>query len=205
MNPAGPPGVRKRQARGERRIASLLDAAAGVFAEVGYARASTNAIAARAGASPGTLYQFFPNKEAIADALAQRYIEQLRLAHTSAFPPELATLPLTELLDRILDPIIDFNLANPGFRALLSDPGVPMNVATSKQPLSEAMADRLETLIAAREPGLPVEDRRRCAQYAMTVFGSLLPLVLRAEGAERPAAIAEVKRVLSAYLSGYLS
>src|SRR6266542_6598743 len=60
----------RRQARGERRIAQLLDAAGEVFATVGYAAATTNAIAAQAGVSPGTLYQFFPNKQAMAEALA---------------------------------------------------------------------------------------------------------------------------------------
>ena len=42
------PRPRRRQARGERRIALLLDTAAEVFAEVGYEAATTNAIAARA-------------------------------------------------------------------------------------------------------------------------------------------------------------
>src|SRR6266511_1332655 len=51
-------------------MAGILDAAAGVFADAGYERATTNAIAAAAGISPGSLYQFFPNKEAIAEALA---------------------------------------------------------------------------------------------------------------------------------------
>ena len=53
----------RRQARGERRIAQLLDAAADVIGDVGLADATTNAIAQRAGASPGSLYQFFMNKE----------------------------------------------------------------------------------------------------------------------------------------------
>ncbi|WP_256967154.1 helix-turn-helix domain-containing protein, partial [Streptomyces caniscabiei] len=48
---------RRRQARGERRIAQLLEAAASVFTSTGYAAASTNAIAREAGVSPGTLYQ----------------------------------------------------------------------------------------------------------------------------------------------------
>ena len=64
---------RKRNVRGERRVASLLDAAARVFGELGYHAATTNAIAAEAKVSPATLYQFFPNKEAIADALVTRY------------------------------------------------------------------------------------------------------------------------------------
>ncbi len=63
---------RKRTLRGERRVASLLDAAGHVFGELGYHAANTNAIAAEAKVSPATLYQFFPNKEAIADALVNR-------------------------------------------------------------------------------------------------------------------------------------
>jgi AcrR family transcriptional regulator len=47
---------RKRNSRGERRVASLLDAAGRVFEELGYHAATTNAIAAEAKVSPATLY-----------------------------------------------------------------------------------------------------------------------------------------------------
>jgi AcrR family transcriptional regulator len=77
----------RRQARGERRIAQLLEAAGQVLADSGFAAATTNAIAARAGVSPGTLYQYFPNKEAIVAALADQGAQDL---------DELLT-PLTEL------------------------------------------------------------------------------------------------------------
>jgi AcrR family transcriptional regulator len=74
----------KRQERGKRRIAAILDVAAEVFADVGYDAATTNAIAARAEISPGSLYQFFPNKEAIAEALAARYVAELQATHNAA-------------------------------------------------------------------------------------------------------------------------
>src|SRR5271167_3128859 len=61
---------RKRNARGEQRQQTLLRAAAAVFGRLGYHETTTNAIATEAGVSPATLYQFFPNKEAIASALA---------------------------------------------------------------------------------------------------------------------------------------
>ncbi|OWY61551.1 hypothetical protein B7486_63205, partial [cyanobacterium TDX16] len=63
----------KRQERGLKRIALILDTAERVFTEVGYDAATTNLIASEAGISPGSLYQFFANKEAIAEALAARY------------------------------------------------------------------------------------------------------------------------------------
>ena len=54
-----------RQPRGRRRVSQLLDAAAAVISSVGYDAATMTAIAAKAGAPIGSLYQFFPNKEAI--------------------------------------------------------------------------------------------------------------------------------------------
>ena len=52
---------------------TILDAAARVFVELGYARATTNKIAEAAGISVGSLYQYFPSKDAIAVELLSRY------------------------------------------------------------------------------------------------------------------------------------
>src|SRR3977135_4573683 len=95
---------RRRQARAPRRAGALLDVASQEFAEVGFEAATTNAIAARAGMSPGSLYQFFPNKDAIAEALADRFVERLRDTH-AVFGPEIEYLPLDELIDHVIDPL----------------------------------------------------------------------------------------------------
>src|ERR1700753_3110161 len=68
---------RKRNARGEQRQQDLLRAAAAVFSRLGYHETTTNAIAGEAGVSPATLYQYFPNKEAIASALASIYAREM--------------------------------------------------------------------------------------------------------------------------------
>jgi AcrR family transcriptional regulator len=54
-------------------VEAILQAAARVFAAHGYARATTNHIAAAAGISVGSLYQYFPSKDAIAVELLRRY------------------------------------------------------------------------------------------------------------------------------------
>lgn len=64
------------QRRSLSTVADLLLAAAQVFEEMGYAAGTTNRIAARAGVSIGTLYQYFPNKEALAVALLERHVEE---------------------------------------------------------------------------------------------------------------------------------
>src|ERR1043165_9418234 len=191
---------RKRQARGELRIAQILDAAAECFGDVGFAATSTNAIAATAGISPGSLYQFFANKDDIARALAKRYIRALEAAHGEAFADEVAKLPLTEMLDRIVDPIVAFNLAHPGFQALLADPGVPSQVAEAKKPLHAVMLTRIDAIFGVRAPELEAEVRRRGAEVAVGIFGALLRMVLAAGPAERPALVAELKRAVGGYL-----
>src|ERR1700733_11723420 len=65
-----------RQERGERRVAGLLEAAEAVIAETGYEAATMSAIAGRAGAAIGSLYQFFPNKACITQALRTEYAKQ---------------------------------------------------------------------------------------------------------------------------------
>ncbi|GIG64337.1 TetR/AcrR family transcriptional regulator [Phytomonospora endophytica] len=191
---------RKRQARGELRIAQILDAAAECFGEVGFASTSTNAIAATAGISPGSLYQFFANKDDIARALAKRYIRLLEAAHGEAFADEVAKLPLSDMLDRIVDPIVAFNLAHPGFQALLADPGVPSQVSEAKKPLHAVMLTRIDAIFGVRAPELAPDKRRRGAEVAVGIFAALLRMVLAAGPAERPALVAELKRAVGGYL-----
>ncbi len=66
------------QERGEQRVAGLLEAAAAIFSEVGYEAATMRDIAKRAGASIGSLYQFFPNKEVVARAIKTQYCQELK-------------------------------------------------------------------------------------------------------------------------------
>ena len=64
-----------QQARSQERVRQILDVAEQLFVEMGYDSTTTRAIAARAGISVGSLYQFFPDKEAILKALAIQYMQ----------------------------------------------------------------------------------------------------------------------------------
>lgn len=193
---------RRRQARGERRIEQILDAAERVFSRLGYERATTNAIAAGAGISPGSLYQFFPNKEAIAAALAGRYATGLRDAHEAALAGA-EKVPLDELVDRVVDPIVAFNVAHPGFKALLADPAVPERVSAGTRQLQDALVARVEGLLESRAPSTPASDRRRSATVAVQLFKAMLPIIVAARGRDRAAYVRELKRALRAYLEPF--
>ena len=192
----------RRQARGERRIVQILDAALDLFAEVGYEAASTNRIAARAGISPGSLYQFFANKEAIAEALSARLAEEMRVAYAPAFDDHaIATLPTGEMLDRILDPLIKFNVRQPGTKALVGGPERPPQLAAATQPLQDALNARMVAVVGLRMPGFPAADRDRAAFVVLQIVRAMMPPILAADGAERAALTAELKKALRGYLN----
>ena len=83
-----PTAKEPKRERGKQRVAALIDAGAELFAEKGYEATTMTEIAQRAGAAIGSLYQFFPSKEALAEALFNRYAE--RAAASFARVEELA-------------------------------------------------------------------------------------------------------------------
>jgi AcrR family transcriptional regulator len=80
LNPRKAP----RQRRSRTTVAAILEACACLLGRDGYADLTTNRIAERAGFSIGTLYEYFPNKEAIAAALATRAFDDLVAAMSEA-------------------------------------------------------------------------------------------------------------------------
>lgn len=66
-----------KQARSAAMVEGILEAAARVFIKQGFAKATTNRIAEAAGISVGSLYQYFPSKDAIAVELLRRYRERV--------------------------------------------------------------------------------------------------------------------------------
>src|SRR5439155_1980997 len=98
-----------KQERGQRRIGRILQAAAEEFARVGFDAATTNSIARRARTSVGSLYQFFPNKEAILAALTEHYLREIWAVHAVVLSAEAARLPLPVFFDQLVDRLADFH------------------------------------------------------------------------------------------------
>ncbi len=202
--PEAPARPRRRQARGERRMTQLLDAAASVFCTTGYTSASTNAIAREAGVSPGTLYQFFPNKEAIAIELGGRLLQQWRESQGAALVAANLDLPLDELLDAVLDPLFEFNYANPAFAVLIHGPDTPGQITEEFETIHDGLLSRIEEIIGGYLPDSPPADLQRITTTTFTIFKAGLDLVLAHEGEERQAYVAEIKTVMFRYLEPFL-
>ncbi len=197
---------RPRQSRGQRRVELLLDAAAEVIAESGIAAATAEAIARKAHTAKGSLYQFFPNRDAVLAALALRYADEMRAIHERAFPMDPHGLTLERLIDRIVRPLAEFHDRNPAFRRVFATNEGPADDTRSapvrlRAQLFDSFVDRLDVLFAARNPALSAKERRRAALVSASVGQAVLARRSRAAAAEKRPLLDELKRLLVAYLA----
>lgn len=99
------------QGRSQATVEAIYDAALQVLTKGGMAGLTTTAIAARAGVSVGTLYQYFPDKESVLTALWVRFVSCAKAAVAEAHdvvrgkPPEVA-------LELLVEGLIDFKRDN---------------------------------------------------------------------------------------------
>lgn len=200
---------RPRQSRGQARVELLLDAAAAVIAESGLEAATAEAIALRARTAKGSLYQFFPNRDAVLAALALRYADEMRHIHEKAFPIDPRRLSLERLIDRIIKPLAEFHDRNPAFRRVFATVEGPLNdthgaPARLRAQLFDSFVDRLDVLFASRNPRLPTRDRRRAALVSASIGQAVLARRSRAVATEKKPLLDDLRRLLVAYLQPIL-
>jgi AcrR family transcriptional regulator len=111
-------GINPRKSPAQERsrftVEQIIQAATQVFAEWGYAGATTNHIAERAGVSIGSLYQYFPNKEAILVTLAKRHVEIAgNLLMGLVAERNLIETDLTEVLRPFIQATLELHTGNP--------------------------------------------------------------------------------------------
>lgn len=86
-DPRVQPRKRPRQARSRALVAAILQATARVLVREGYAGTTTNRVAEVAGVSIGSLYQYFPTKEALVAALHEEHGREMAVILRAALPP----------------------------------------------------------------------------------------------------------------------
>jgi AcrR family transcriptional regulator len=137
--------------RGHERVALLLDSAAACFVTKGYDAATMTEIAARAGASIGSLYQFFPTKEALAVALLDHYAKTL-YAQMDALAGQLPNRDIPRLAARLSDLLVEFRRHHPTFAVLAE--AVNSLPSRHSRKIRRELRRRLVVLLALYAPRL---------------------------------------------------
>jgi AcrR family transcriptional regulator len=185
-----------RQQRGERRVAELLDAAAAIIAETGYDAATMSAIALRAHASIGSLYQFFPNKAAITQALRIRYSRQFDEL-CIPLSQEARTVNLECLVQHLIITTVSFIDGHPAFLALMGAP------ASTRAPaaIRRVIRDRFTEMFLSRKPRMSPAKAGQLASVTLKILKGMNELYAEANPRNKRQCILEFKAVLLSYLN----
>jgi AcrR family transcriptional regulator len=112
------PRKKPTQRRSQETVDVILGATARVLQSTGYGRASTNRIALVAGVSIGSLYQYFPSKEALVAALVDRHVAQM-MALVRSKLAEVAGAPLPVAVRTMIDAMFDAHGIDPKLHKVL--------------------------------------------------------------------------------------
>jgi AcrR family transcriptional regulator len=190
------------QRRSAERLTRILDACADLLDEVGYDALSTRAVAARAGVPIGSVYRFFGNKRAMADALAQRNLERYTERVTERLKEAGGGEGWRAAVDAVLDEYIAMKRTAPGFS--LVDFGNQIPIGSGHAEPNRRVADRLTDLLSGYLARDPDDDLRRIFLIAVETADALVHLAFRVapEGDEK--VIGETRELLRAYLARVL-
>ncbi len=179
-----------RQARSRARLAHILDVAEQVLVTEGAGALTTTRVAERAGVSVGSLYQYLPDKEAIVEALANRYLAEFEALMGSL---EVRDDPVGELIDAFAQAY----RYRPGYRALWFGRELTPGLLEADRENKVALAAGLERILA----GLGMQGLGVEARVGVLVADALLQEAFRSDPDGDEALIGEAKRVLRAYLA----
>ncbi|MFC4020970.1 TetR family transcriptional regulator [Micromonospora sp. GCM10011542] len=177
----------------------MLDACAELVDEVGYEGLTTTLLAERAEVAIGSVYQFFPDKRAIVQALTLRTME----SYLQRLDERLASDEMTHWWDGVdagIDEYITMHRTVPGFRTLHFGDVVDLHLLDEQRDNNGVIADQLARVLTERFGLNDVPKLRFVLEIAVEAADALIKLAFRRqpEGDER--VLAEAKALIREYL-----
>ncbi|WP_296945232.1 TetR/AcrR family transcriptional regulator [uncultured Massilia sp.] len=187
-------GAAPKRQRGHARVAAILQAAAALFLDKGYDAVTMTEIGAASSTAVGSLYRFFPSKEAVADALLRSYADGLADG-LAALRGRAHGLAPAALGDALVDVMLELRAQRSVALALVD----ARRLEASRQQLRAAMLADLGSLLAVALPALPAARR---APMALALLHLLKGVGQVPPGAAMEAPLLdEYRRLVRAYLA----
>jgi len=152
-----------------------------------------SAIADRAHSCIGSLYQFFPNKRSVAEALRDEYVKEIEQSWTG-LSREAAELSAEDLICRLIKLQIEIIKSHPALLALL-------DVPSRSHKRRQLVRARIAAVLMAHRTRMPEATALRIASVVQQVSRGLFALYAQADASEKNAMIEEFKAVLNGYLT----
>jgi AcrR family transcriptional regulator len=191
------------QARSRERLRRVLDAADDVLAAEGADAFTTTRVAEVAGVSIGSVYRFFPDKEAIVEALAVRYWSDFEDLVAGVAEADEAQ-PHDDPVGDVLDVLVAGFRARPGFLGLWFGGLRTEQVRDATRPTRTAIARSIERILQRHWPDAAPDTRARVSEMAVLAGDGLLREAFRRDQSGDPAVLTESKHMLKAYIAARL-
>jgi len=187
------------QGRSVARVARMLDACAELVDEIGYEALTTTLLAERAGVAIGSIYQFFPDKRAVVQALTLRSLE----AYLDRLSTRFSESTFSHWWDGVevaIDEYIDMHRTVPGFRTLHFGDVVDVHLLDEQRDNNAVIASALVDLLTDRldMPRGPHMDF--ALMIAVESADSLIKMAFRRDPAGDPQVLVEAKALIRDYL-----
>jgi AcrR family transcriptional regulator len=187
------------QQRSAKRVEQMLEACAALIDELGYDGVTTTLIAERAGVAVGSLYQFFPDKRAVVQALTKRHLDYF----TKQIDERLDWASLEHWwdgVDKIIDIYVEMYRDVPGFSRVRFGDVIDLRFIEDGRDNNTVITEQLAQVIAAKND-IAVETLYKQITVACDVADAILALAFRRKLFGEAEMIAEAKRVVRDYLS----
>lgn len=197
------PRKRPTQERSRETVQRILDAAARLFDRRGYAATTTNHVAEAAGISVGSLYQYFPNKDALLFALGERHLVEASGVFAARAEQARREEPaLSELVDLFIEAMTEVHAQNPRLHRLLSEevPRTP-ELAKVLDGVEAAVTAEVEFHLRRLGVGGPHPHRRAVLVVQMTEAVAHRAVLDASEAEESDEYLAELRRLMLAALT----
>jgi AcrR family transcriptional regulator len=171
--PVTTPRKAPRQDRAHATVDAILSATARLLVKEGYDRASTNRIAAAAGVSVGSLYQYFPSKEALVAALIERHSMKMigYLQERAANHPPNA--PLRAIVRDVVHAMVDAHRVDPKLHRVLMEQVPRIGALKRMSELDDTALVLIRTFLESRS----TEVRPKNLKLAAYLLASLVEAV----------------------------
>ncbi|HET8662137.1 MAG TPA: TetR/AcrR family transcriptional regulator [Micromonosporaceae bacterium] len=181
----------------------MLDACAELVDEIGYEALTTTLLAERAGVAIGSVYQFFPDKRAVVQALTMRNLE----AYLDRLADRLGDARFDhwwDAVDAAIDEYIVMHRSVPGFRTLHFGDVVDVHLLDSERHNNAVISDQLGQLLVDRL-GVAGSPRLGFAlEVAVEAADALIKLAFRRDPEGDEAVLAEAKALIREYLQRHV-
>lgn len=170
--PVTNPRKRASQERSRATVDALIEATARILVRDGFDRASTNRIAAEAGVSVGSLYQYYPGKEALVVAVIGRHSQDLLKVVRGALA-EIAAQPIDVGVRKLVTAAIEAHRVDPDLHRVLAEQIPRTGALEDVEAFNRETYDLFRTYLEARRDELRTVDLDLAAFVCVTSIEAL--------------------------------